>query len=66
MKEPYFDFVLLNQDTNAPGSLVYHLEKLQEELSTPELMVVKKANDWLKQAQQRPIPSQLFSEFWFE
>lgn len=66
MKEPYFDFALLKQDASSAGSLAYHLEELKQELSRPELMVVKKANDWLKQAQERPIPSQLFGEFWFE
>ena len=66
MKKPYFDFVLLNQGNNSQDSLVYHLEDLKQELSRPELMVVKKANDWLKQAQERPIPAQLFGEFWFE
>ncbi len=66
MKEHSFDFSLLSTDNNVPGSFAYHLEELKQELSTPELVAVKKANDWLKQAQERPIPCQLFSEFWFE
>lgn len=67
MKEPYFDFTLLNAEPTSPGSLVYHLEELKRELTTtPELLFVQNANAWLKQAQERPIPAQLFSEFWFE
>jgi hypothetical protein len=67
MEKPTFDFNLLNPDNNSPGSFVYHLQELQQELSKPRFMIkVKKSNDWLQQAQERGIPSQLFSEFWLE
>jgi DNA-binding CsgD family transcriptional regulator/archaellum biogenesis ATPase FlaH len=67
MEKPTFDFTLLSPNNSSPGSFAYHLEELKEELtSSQELLVVQTANEWLKQAQQRPIPAQLFSEFWFE
>jgi RecA-family ATPase len=47
--------------------LAYHVAELKREIANnPELLIVKSANDWLKQAQERPISAQLFSEFWFE
>ena len=67
MKEPCFDFTLLNPDASPPGGLVHHLEALKDEVAhKSDLLLVQSANDWLKQAQERPIPAQLFSEFWFE
>jgi hypothetical protein len=72
MEKPIFDFTLLNPANNSPGSFVYHLEELQEELSKPELskprlmLKLKKSNDLLRQALERGVPSQLFSEFWLE
>jgi RecA-family ATPase len=71
MEKPSFDFTLLSSDHSSPGSLAYHMEELKQEVRSspkllPELLVVKSANDWLKQAKERPIPAQLFSEFWFE
>jgi len=67
MEKPTFDFALLDPNNSSPGSFAYHLEELQGELAnSQELLVVQTANNWLKQAQERPIPSQLFSEFWLE
>jgi hypothetical protein len=70
MEKPSFDFTLLSSDPSSTESFVYHLEELKLELANnlellkSELLVVKSTNDWLKQAQQRPIPAQLFSEFY--
>ncbi|MHB9147432.1 MAG: AAA family ATPase [Candidatus Amoebophilus sp.] len=68
MQHPYFDFTLLkSSNNNSLTSLGEHLSELQREADNEsELLVVKSASEWLIQAQERPIPSQLFSEFWFE
>jgi RecA-family ATPase len=69
---PFFNFTLLGSDTNAPtSSLQHHLTQLSLEAASsngtsPELLIIKSANAWLQEAQQQPIPDQLFSEFWFE
>ena len=31
-----------------------------------DFLIVKTANQWLKEASQRPIPKMLFSELWHE
>lgn len=38
----------------------------QASSQAPNLFVVKKANQWIDEAKQRPIPQRLFDDFWFE
>lgn len=67
MQHTYFDLTALKSSNNSLETLGEHLSELQREVdNNSELLLVKSANDWLIQAQERPIPSQLFSEFWFE
>ena len=67
MPDTLFDFTLLQSDTQSSEDFEDHLSRLRLELTNKqELLVVQRANVWIEQAQQRSIPSQLFSEFWFE
>jgi hypothetical protein len=43
-----------------------HLTKSNELVVEHDILVVKTANDWIKQAKARPIPKKLFGEFWLE
>lgn len=42
------------------------LKQCNEIKKSKGLFTVKTAEDWIKQAKNRPIPKMLFSEFWFE
>ncbi|WP_225312606.1 AAA family ATPase [Pseudotamlana haliotis] len=37
-----------------------------EQNTAPSLFQIKPANEWLEEANKRPIPKMLFGEFWFE
>jgi len=42
------------------------LTKDLEQKTTPSILQVKTANQWIEEAKKRPIPKMLFGEFWFQ
>lgn len=63
-----------NKDNDFYSSLKQDIQYLQEQFDVnntkksngENLFNVMTANDWIKQAEKRPIPKMLFSEFWHE
>lgn len=57
-------------DLHNPETFINHVEELKKEGSKASeskgLFTVMTANKWMEQANNRPIPSMLFSEFWHE
>ena len=51
-------------------TIVKDLKQQEEHLKTKNALqgclIVKKANTWVDEAKNRPIPNMLFSEFWYE
>lgn len=41
-------------------------QNLEMKINKSGCLIVKKANTWVDEAKNRPIPSMLFSEFWYE
>jgi RecA-family ATPase len=46
-----------------PPALISEVIEIDEQ---DELFTMKDANDWLKNASERPVPKMLFGKFWFE